>query len=239
MNGDRAQQVVGLGASVPSTAAGVANPYGAVGSYLGKKLKPKEEMPTFGGEFGDITDGYGRRFEGAGPGIAGGAATGAGYGAVAGPVGAGIGALIGMGIGAATKNAKSAYSDFSVEDGADAVRRQYQQELGREASDDEVMGMLQGQGWNPDDGSRWVGEKGLFSVLGHIRDSPEAQAFRQRGAVVDQLGTGGEPTVETSVPAGAVRDGAASGASPAGAPPDPSGWNTDGYQAPAYVPPSA
>lgn len=217
MAGDRAQQVVGLGASAVSSAAGVANPYGAVGSYLGKKLKPKEEMPTFGGEFGDITDQYGRRFEGAGPGVAGGAATGAGYGAVAGPVGAAVGAGVGALIGAATKNAKSAYSDFSVENAADAVSRQYEQELGRKPSDEEIKGNLVGQGWNPDDGSRWVGEKGLFSVLGQIRDSPEAQAFRARGSVIDQLGTGGEPTVETSVPAGAERiSGSASGAAPAG-----------------------
>jgi hypothetical protein len=220
MAGDRAQQVVGLGASAVSSAAGVANPYGMVGSYLGNKLKPKEEMPEFGGEYGDLTDQYGRRFEGAGPGVAGGAAKGAGYGAVAGPMGAAVGAGVGALIGAATKNATSAYSDFRVEDAAQIVRDAYKKYLGREASDDEVMGNLVGQGWDPKDGDRWVGEKGLRgkgAVLDQIRDSPEAQAFRARGSVIDQLGTGGEPTVETSVPAGAERiSGSASGAAPAG-----------------------
>jgi hypothetical protein len=200
--GDRAQQVAGLGASVASTAAGAANPYGAVGSYLGKKLKPKEEMPTFGGANAAYLDHLGRRFEGAGPGIAGGAATGAGYGAVAGPVGAGIGAGVGAIVGAATKNAKSAFSDFNVEDASQAIRDAYKGELGRDASDEEVMGMLTGQGWDPTGGDRWVGEKGINSVLDHIRASPEAVAFRAGGAQ-----PGAEATVDTSVPEGAVREG--------------------------------
>jgi hypothetical protein len=186
MGADVTNKLVSTGAGVAATAAGTMNPVTIGTEYLGKKLKPKEEMPTFGGEFGGITDDYGRRFEGAGPGVKGGAVRGAGYGAMAGPVGAGVGAAIGAIAGAATKNATSAFSDFRVEDAADALQKGYQQYLGRPASEEEIQNALVGQGWNPTGGDRWVGEKGLFSVLGQIRDSPEAQAFKTTGVAGGQ-----------------------------------------------------
>lgn len=220
--GSRAAQAGSAAATGASTAGSLASGLGTMGvtigtDYLAGKLKPKEEMPTFGGEFGDLTDSYGRRFEGAGPGTAGGAVKGAGYGTMVMPgIGTAIGAGVGALIGAATRNAPSAYSDFAVEDAATAVGDAYQKYLGRAASEDEIRNQLVGQGWNPNDGSRWVGEKGLFSVLGQIRDSPEAQAYRTRGAMVDQLGSGGEPTVETTVPAGAQRVTGSMSGSPVG-----------------------
>lgn len=195
MGADTTNKLVSTGAGIAATAAGSMNPVSIGTDYLGKKLKPKEEMPTFGGEFGDLTDQYGRRFEGAGPGIKGGAVRGAGYGAFAGPVGAGIGAAAGAIIGAATRNATSAYSDFSSQDAADAVGRAYQQYLGRPASEQEIRDQLVGQGWNPTGGDRWVGEKGLFSVLGSIKNSPEAQAYAARGGQPSaaQTSTQGQP----------------------------------------------
>lgn len=202
-------KLVSTGASAAATAANAANPVSIGTDMLGKKLKPKEEMPTFGGEFGDITDAYGRRFEGAGPGVAGGAVRGAGYGAFAGPIGAGVGAAIGGIVGAATKNATSAFSDFRVEDAADAIDKMYQQAYGRPASEDEIRSALVGQGWDAQGKDRWVGEKNLFSVLGNIKQNGVIEA-QQRAALLAQMG-GGPEAVAGGPPAGAVREGAPQG----------------------------
>jgi len=175
---------VATGANLAGRAAGSTAAGGAVSlgtDYVGGKLKPDEEQPTFGGPFGQYTDRFGRRLEGAGPGRAGGAVRGAGYGAnpalvaATGGLSVPVGALAGLAVGAATRNAPSAYSDFRVEDAADAIQQMYRAELGREASDAEIMTHLQNQGWDPNGGDRWVGEKNLFAVLQAIRDSPEAQ----------------------------------------------------------------
>jgi hypothetical protein len=180
---------VSTGANIAGRVAGGTAAGGAVSlgtDYLGGKLKPKEDVATYGGEFGRYTDSFGRRHEGAGPGRAGGAVRGAGYGAnpalvaATGGMSVPIGAAVGAIAGAATKNAPSAYTDFRVEDAADAIQQMYREELGRPASDAEIMGHLRGQGW--DGQSRWVGEKGLFAVLAAVRNSPEAKAKTGGGA---------------------------------------------------------
>lgn len=180
--------------------------------YLGGRLKPQEDMPDFGGRHADLIDHYGRRFEGAGPGVAGGMVRGAGYGAnpalatATGGLSVLGGALIGGIVGAATKNAPTAFSDFRVEDAAEAIHNAYQKYLGRPATDDEVEGWLRGQGWNPERGDRWVGEAGLNSVLDQIADSPEAQAYRERAALLEQLG--GDPTAASATePTGDLKPG--------------------------------
>jgi hypothetical protein len=194
------------GASGAAAGAGVSLATG----MLADKLRKKEEQPIFGGPNGQYLDDKGRRFEGTGGGTHSNMVKYAGMGAnpalAASTMGLSVagGALFGLAKAAATRNAPSAYTDFRVEDGADAIKAAYKNELGRDASDDEVMGMLQGQGWDPNGGDRWVGEKGINSVLDHIRASPEAQAYRAGGG-----GAAGEPTVETSVPEGATRSGGA------------------------------
>lgn len=260
MGADMTNRAVGTGATIASTAMGVANPVTIGTNALGNKLKPKEEMPEFGGEFGHLTDSFGRRFEGAGPGVKGGAVRGAGYGAMAGPIGAGVGAAAGAIIGAATKNATSAYSDFRAEDAAQAIGQAYQEFLGRQASDDEIAGHMANVGWDEQGGDRWMGEKPLNFILGQIKNSPEAQQRATRGAVVEQLGSGGgsvpppdamksDQTVKggpapasPAAAGGAVRDPAAPadavrmpGAAQAAAAGDPGSWNTDGYAAPASI----
>lgn len=188
----------GMGVAQSLAGAGAGAALGGVSlatDYLGGKLKPKEEMPTYGGEHGAITDSYGRRFEGAGPGVAGGAVRGAGYGAMLGPVGAGIGAGIGALVGGITKNAPSAFSDFKKEDAADALTKGYQTYLGRDPEPGAVDGRLAGQGLKP--GDRWVGEKNLFDQLSQIKNSEEAQTRASGGGVADalsgMLGTMREP----------------------------------------------
>lgn len=198
-------QLPGSGAAVTdlvgSTGAGVAQSMAGLGTgaalggislatdYLGGKLKPKEEMPTYGGEHGAITDSYGRRFEGTGPGTAGGFTRGAGYGAVAGPVGSVLGGLIGMGAAAATRNAPSAFSDFSKEDAADALTKGYQTYLGREPGPGDVDARLAGQGLKP--GDRYVGEKNLFAQLSDLKNSDEAQRFAAGGGETEAATGGG------------------------------------------------
>lgn len=222
----------GIKSALTSGAGGAAAGAGislATG-MLANKVKKREEMPEFGGDHGDLTDHLGRRMEGTGGGThynmikyAGMASNPALVAATLG-IAPAAGAAFGAIKAAVTRNAPSAFTDFSVEDAAEAINAGYQKYLGRPASEEEIKANLVGQGWNPDDGSRWVGEKGLRGqggVLDQIRDSPEAQAFRARGSVIDQLGTGGEPTVETSVPAGATREGGISGASGALSPGNP------------------
>lgn len=225
----------GGGAAGAATSAGI----GLATGLLADKLRVKEDMPTFGGEYGDLTDDYGRRFEGTGGGVASNAVKYSGYGAAAGPVGMAIGAGLGAIIGGATKNAPSAYTDFRVEDAAEAIGKAYEKYLGRPASEEEIRQQLIGQGWNASGGDRWVGEKNLTGeggVLSQIQHSPEAQAFKATGkpataraAVVDQLGQGAAPA------AAAGAQDAGGGAAPA----DTSGWDTDGYAAPGYVPEKA
>jgi hypothetical protein len=188
-----AGKIAGNTAGGAAAGMGIGLATGAVAD----KLKVKEEMPTFGGEFGHLTDDYGRRFEGTGGGIASNAVRYAGYGANPGLVAATGGLSIAAGAiggaikGAVTKNAPSAYTDFRVEDAADAIQKGYQEYLGRPASEDEIRTHLTNVGWDEKDGDRWTGEKALYHILGTLKNSDEAKQFATRGAVVDQLDSGG------------------------------------------------
>jgi hypothetical protein len=182
----------GAASSAPAWASGAAG-MGAgmgismAGNYLANKKKPKEVMPTYGGRHADITDIYGRRFEGAGPGVEGGAIRGASMGAnpalaaATGGISVGVGALAGAIAGGATKNDVHAFSDFSANDAYDAIGKAYQKYLGREASPDEIMGRLVGQGYDPKR-HEYVGERGLYSQLDFIADSDEAKQYAARQA---------------------------------------------------------
>jgi hypothetical protein len=155
---------------------------GAIGigsELLGSYLKPKEVMPTFGGEFGNITDKYQRRLQSAGPGILGGAVKGAGQGAqYGGWYGAGAGAVLGGVYGAAKKHAKTAYSDFLPNSARGAIADAYREYLGRDPEAGAIEGHLAGQGFKR--GDKGVGEGGLNYVLSQIKNSPEAM---QRGGI--------------------------------------------------------
>jgi hypothetical protein len=180
------------GAGAPSWASGAAGMglgmgVNMAGNALANKLKPKEEMPTYGGRHGAITDQFGRRFEGAGPGVAGGAVRGATMGsnpallAATGGISAGVGAIGGAIAGMATKNAPTAFSDFSANDAYKAIGDAYQQYLGRPASHEEIMSRLIGQGYRPDQNHKYVGQNNLYSQLDFIADSDEAKAYQARG----------------------------------------------------------
>jgi hypothetical protein len=239
-----AGKLLGNTAGGAAAGAGINLATGAIAD----KLKVKEEMPTFGGEFGHLTDDYGRRFEGTGGGIASNAVRYAGYGAnpalvaATGGLSVAAGAIGGAIKGAVTKNAPSAFTDFRSEDAADAIGKAYQEYYGRPATEDEIRGAMVGQGWDEKGGDRWMGEKPLNYVLGAIKGNAATEQA-QRAALLEQMGTGGgapagEPVATT--PGTAARGGAPeTGAAAASAPPDSSGWNTDGYAAPGYVPAQA
>jgi hypothetical protein len=111
-----------------------------------------------------------RRNEGAG-GVLKGAGAGFAAGSKFGPYGMLAGTVIGGIAGGLTKNAKSAATDLSLEQAKQAIQAAYQSELGRPASDEEVMGRIAGTGWEP--GDEWVGEQGLLYHIREIQNSTE------------------------------------------------------------------
>ncbi len=111
-----------------------------------------------------------RRNEGAG-GVGKGAMTGLALGSKFGPYGAAAGLVGGAIVGGFTKNARSAATDLSLEQAKQAIQAAYQRELGRPASEEEVMGRIAGTGWEP--GDEWVGESGLLYHIREIQNSAE------------------------------------------------------------------
>ena len=104
----------------------------------------------------------------------GGVMAGAGKGAMMGLqygkyTGAGIvpamagGAVVGGIYGAITKHAKSAPSDYPVNEAKSVLDRAIRQQLGRPPNPGEIDDMLAGQGLKP--GDRYVGQAGLLALL--------------------------------------------------------------------------
>ncbi len=150
---------------------------GIGGEIAAHYLKPKEDQPIFGGEYGNITDKYDRRLQTAGPGIMGGAVKGATTGAqYGGGYGALAGAVIGGAYGAAKKHATTAYSDFKPEQMPGLITDAYRQYLGRDPEAGLVDNWMKGQGWKP--GDKGVGQKHVFEELDSIKNSPEAMAYK-------------------------------------------------------------
>lgn len=113
---------------------------------------------------------YRRRREGAGGALSSGAkyaqlgATAGsvvpGVGTALGGIVGGVGGLIG---GAFAKNAKSAMSDFYLDDARQILRDASEELRGRPATDDEIQEAIVGQGW--EQGDRWVGQESLDYIL--------------------------------------------------------------------------
>lgn len=127
---------------------------------------PQMSTANLNTELDAIVNDYQRRGGGTGgvwKGAASGALTGAPW--AIGTLGAApaIGAIAGGIAGAVTKHAKTAPSDFMVDDARAAIARVYQQYQKRTPAPEEVDRVLASQGWKP--GSRYVGQQGLMSVL--------------------------------------------------------------------------
>lgn len=88
------------------------------------------------------------------------------------------------------RRAKGSENDLSVDNAKIGLQRAYQGILGRDASEDELMSQLQGQGLKP--GDRWVGQRGFDSIVNSLQPDPVAQAGgKQVGtAVADNFSTG-------------------------------------------------
>jgi hypothetical protein len=114
----------------------------------------------------DLLGGFEQRGGGTG-GAWKGAASGAGYGSIGGPIGMGAGAVIGGIVGAAKKKAKTAPTDFKVQDAQSAIANAIQAYQGRQADPAEIMAMIQGQGW--EQGDRWVGDQSLRYILNQLQ----------------------------------------------------------------------
>lgn len=125
----------------------------------------------------DFIASYDRRGGGSGGGAVRGAAGGALSGASVGSIVPGVGTAVGAGVGALvgglkglfSRKAKTAGSDFAVEDARTAIDQAISYYQGRRATPQEVEQYLRRQGWEP--GDRWVGEGGLLSVLSLIADA--------------------------------------------------------------------
>jgi hypothetical protein len=178
----------GTGASgaVPRTGAGaptVAGPAAAPGntmsnSYFGggatagspSYSTDERDMQMNAASGNPAYANYRRRREGAGGALSGGAKyaqLGASVGSVVPGVGTALGGIVG-GIGgliggAFTKNAKTAMSDFYLDDAKQILRDQSEALRGRPATEEEIDDAITGQGWKP--GNRWVGQEGLDYIL--------------------------------------------------------------------------
>lgn len=118
----------------------------------------------------EYDDAYTRRNEGAGGALSNGARwaqTGATVGSVIPGVGTAVGGIVGglAGLigGAFTKNAKSAMTDFAVDDARQIISQAHKDAFGRDITPEYLDSILRGQGWQ--DGDRWMGEKQLAYVL--------------------------------------------------------------------------
>lgn len=197
----------GVKSALTSGAGGAAAGMGiGIGTgLLANKLRVKEDAIQSGGPNGAYLDSYGRRMEDTGGGTHSNAIKYAGM--VANPaltastmgLNLAAGAAYGAIKAAVNRHAKSAYTDFRVEDGAQGIKDAYKGELGREATDDEVMTHLKNVGFDPTGGDRWAGEKSTNFIIDQIRASPEAQAFRaSQGGAPGAAAAGAAP--DTSDP---------------------------------------
>lgn len=139
-------------------------------------------------------DSYTRRMEGS-PSVAGSAAK---YGMAAGNVVPGWGHALGA-IGGAVgalfaKNAKSAMTDFAIEDARQIISQAHKDAFGRDIDPAYLDQIVRGQGW--EDGDRWMGEKELRYVL----DAFAQQAPGERAAQAANAAA----TPATTTPAGAT-----------------------------------
>lgn len=94
----------------------------------------------------------------------------AGVGAIPGAIIGGIGGAIG---GAFSKNAKSAMTDFSIEDARAIISQAYKDAFGRDITPQELDEAIRGQGWEP--GDKWFGEAPLAYVLDQYANNAAAE----------------------------------------------------------------
>lgn len=135
----------------------------------GGSSSPTAAPPSLSNDFNDLTMSYDRRGGGTG-GVLKGAANGASAASTvapftgpAAPFVIGGGAVAGAVVGAFKKHAKTAPTDFRVEDARTVLAQAYEKYQGRQAAPEEIERLIQSQGWQP--GDRWVGQQGLMGLI--------------------------------------------------------------------------
>jgi hypothetical protein len=152
----------------------------------------------------EYDDPYTRRLEGS-PSVAGSAAK---YGMAAGNVVPGWGHALGAAAGAIgalfAKNAKTAVSDFAIEDARQIISRAHKDAFGRDITPEYLDQILQGQGWRP--GHKWFGEGPLAYVLDQFASQAPADRAETAAANAAAANQGAGAT-----PAGAAAGGTGGG----------------------------
>jgi hypothetical protein len=154
----------------------------------------------------EYDDPYTRRMEGS-PSVGGSAATGAGIG---GSIVPGAGHVVGAAAGAIAalfaKNAKTAMTDFAIDDAKQVISQAHKDAFGRDITPEYLDQIVRGQGWQ--DGDRWMGQDSLAYVL----DQFASQAPGDRAATAAANAAAAAPA------AGATPAGAQAGATGGGLP---------------------
>jgi hypothetical protein len=163
----------------------------------------------------EYDDAYTRRNEGPGGALSNGARwaqTGATVGSVVPGVGTAVGGIVGgvAGLigGAFTKNAKSAMTDFAIEDARQIISQAHKDAFGRDITPESLDSIVRGQGW--EDGDRWMGEKQLAYVL----DQFAQQAPGDRAAQAAANAAAAAPAAGPTTPPGGAQAGATGGGLP-------------------------
>jgi hypothetical protein len=156
----------------------------------------------------EYDDPYTRRNEGAG-GAGKGALKGASIGGSVYPgVGHVVGGVAGAIAGAFTRNAKTAMTDFAIDDARDMIAAAHKDAFGRDITPEYLDQIVRGQGW--EDGDRWMGQDSLAYVL----DQFAQQAPGDRAETAAANAAAATPTPA----AGAAPAGATAGATGGGLP---------------------
>jgi hypothetical protein len=146
----------------------------------------------------EYDDPYTRRMEGS-PGVGSSAAKGASLG---GSIVPGYGHAIGAAAGAIaalfTKNAKTAVTDFAIDDAKQIISQAHEDAFGRQIDPAYLNQILRGQGWQ--DGDRWMGQDSLAYVL----DAFASQAPGDRAATAAANAAAAQQGAQAATPAGAT-----------------------------------
>lgn len=150
-------------------------------------------------------DPYTRRMEGS-PGVGASAGQGASIG---GSIVPGYGHAIGAAVGAIgalfAKNAKTAMTDFAIDDAKQVIAQAHKDAFGRDITPEYLDQILRGQGW--EDGDRWMGQDQLAYVL----DAFAQQAPGDRAAAAAANAAAAQQGAAGATPAGATAGGTGGG----------------------------
>jgi hypothetical protein len=157
-------------------------------------------------------DPYERRMEGS-PSVLGNAGKWAATGAKVGSAFAGVGAVPGASIGGAAgaigalfaKNAKTAMTDFSIDDAKAIISAAHKDAFGRDIDPAYLNQIVRGQGWQ--DGDRWMGQDSVAYVL----DAFAQQAPGERQAQAAANANAATQGAAAATPAGAAAGGTGGG----------------------------